>query len=237
MENIPQLNTWKGLFTLVLLLIHLYWLLKLVSYALEQFAKRNLTNKNTIVAIKKSLLIFKPVALALVLLDFIAINYITHTILLTAVGVFGYAHIKNYINGIFLKINPLISVGAVIQIADYSGEIKKLLSRGMIVSTENGDYYMNYGTIESQGFVIKSDHTSLLRQTLYLLTDMPQEKLLDLLFDNPVLNYDQHPSLKMSDNNYLKLQYTLEPGASTKEFISFLEQHNIKASLTNNPIS
>lgn len=234
METIPQLNTWQGLFSLVILLIALYWLLKLIAYALKQFAKRNITNKKTIVAITKVLIVYKPIATLLILLDFIFINYIIHTIVLVIVGVFAYSQIKNYVNGIFLKLNPLINNGAIINVSQFSGEIKKLLPLGLILNTENGERFINYTTIESGGFAIKSNDNSLLRQTLYLETDKNEQQILDVLFDNPILNYEENPSVKATENNFFKLQYTLETGATTETLISFLENKNIKTTLTNN---
>lgn len=235
METIPQFNTWQGLFSLVILLLALYWLFKLISYALEQFAKRNIANKRTILAIKKGLILFKPVALFLILLNFISINYITHTILLVIIGVFGYKHIKNYLNGISLKINPLINQGAVINTDIYKGEIKTLLPFGLILNTEAGERFINYSNIEHNGFAIASNDTRLLRQTLYLKSeDKTREQVLDILFDNPILNYEENPTLKKAEDNQLKLQYTLESGATTEALIAFLEDKNITTNLTNN---
>lgn len=234
MGTIPQLNTWQGLFSLVIILIIAYWLLKLITYALNQFAKRNITNKKTIVTLTKVLMLYKPLAAILILLDFIFINYIVHTIILVIIGVFAYSQIKNYVNGIFLKLNPLINVDAIIRVSKYTGEIKKLMPLGLILSTENGERFINYSTIESNGFSIKSNDNSLLRQTLYLKTEKTQEQVLDMLFDNPILNFDENPTIKTAENNLLKLQYTLEAGETTETLIAFLDKKNIQSTLTNN---
>lgn len=234
MGTIPQLNTWQGLFSLVIILIIAYWLLKLITYALNQFAKRNITNKKTIVTLTKVLMLYKPLAAILILLDFIFINYIVHTIILVIIGVFAYSQIKNYVNGIFLKLNPLINVDAIISVSKYTGEIKKLMPLGLILSTENGERFINYSTIESNGFSIKSNDNSLLRQTLYLKTEKTQEQVLDMLFDNPILNFDENPTIKTAENNLLKLQYTLEAGETTETLIAFLDKKNIQSTLTNN---
>lgn len=234
MGTIPQLNTWQGLFSLVIILIIAYWLLKLITYALNQFAKQNITNKKTIVTLTKVLMLYKPLAAILILLDFIFINYIVHTIILVIIGVFAYSQIKNYVNGIFLKLNPLINVDAIISVSKYTGEIKKLMPLGLILSTENGERFINYSTIESNGFSIKSNDNSLLRQTLYLKTEKTQEQVLDMLFDNPILNFDENPTIKTAENNLLKLQYTLEAGETTETLIAFLDKKNIQSTLTNN---
>lgn len=233
MEILSQLNTWERLFSLALLLLAIYWFFKLFTYAIEKFAKQNLYNKKVNTTLKKGLLLFKPTAILLLILDFVSINYITHTILLAVVCVFGFSHLKNYINGLILKLNPLINKGALIKIDNYIGEIKTMLPFGLILNTENGERFINYSFIEKKGFAIKFSDTSLLRQTLYLETKKTEDEILDLLFDNPILNYEDNPVLKASENNKLKLQYTLETGASTEALIAFLEDNKIIASLTN----
>lgn len=237
MDTLPQLNTWKGLIALVIFLIALFWFLKITIFALKKIAKQNITNKKIIAAITKTLVVFKPIATAIILLDFIAINYINHPIIILVVGIFGYAQLKNYMNGVFLKLNPLMRKGALVNIAEFSGLIKEMRPLGLIISTENGERFVNYTTIETSGFAVKSNDTSLLRQTLYLQTDKTQNQVLDVLFDNPILNYEENPTLKATESSLLKLQYTLETGTTTATLIAFLETQNIKATKTNNIIS
>lgn len=233
MDNFYQLNTWQGLFSLVVLLIILYWVIKGISLLLEELGKRTLAKRNTIDVIKKILIVFKPVATLLIVLDFIAINYITHSILLVVIGVFGYKHIKNYLNGIVLKLNPLVVKGALIEYQGNTGEIKQLLPFGLIINTEKGERFVNYSTIEENGFAVNSNEHSASRQTLFVETEIHKEKILDLLFDNPILDLSEPPTLKSTDNErVLKLQYTLETGATTEDLVAFFEAKKINSNLT-----
>ena len=233
MDTIPQLNTWQGLFWLLVVLIIIYWSIKLILLSLKQFAKRNLYNKQLVLFFEKIILFFKPIAITLLLLDFISINYITHTMLLIIVGVFGFSQIKNYIHGVFLKSNPMVSNGAIMQVGNNTGEIKQFLPLGLKLDTEDGEQFINYITITSNGFAIKSNKTSVIRQTLYLKTEKTPDQILDLLFNNPIINYNQAPIVSNTENNQLKLLYTIEDGASTKELINFLEDNNIQTNLNN----
>lgn len=234
METINELYNWRGLLTLIAFLIACYWLLKLVIYLIENIGRKTGIKRTILAIIEKVLLIFKPVATALILLDFISINYITHSLLLIIVSVFGYKHIKNYINGVFLKINPLIKKGALIEIGSNQGEIKDLMLFGLVINSETGERFFNYSMIENNGFSVKSNENSLLRQTLHVTTEKTKEAILDILFENPILNFDDQPIVRITEveNNY-KLQFTLEPGVTTEDLIAFLKEYNISTILTN----
>jgi hypothetical protein len=53
------------------------------------------------------------------------------------------------------------------------------------------------------------------------------------MFDNPILNFEEKPSLKNGvDPEDLILKYTLESGATTKDLISFLNSKEIETNLT-----
>jgi hypothetical protein len=228
MENIDTIETWRGLLFLTFVLFLVYWVLKGFVFILGKYGKKTITNRSVVRVLKKLLIIFKPFALLVIILDFISINLITHSVLLMIISVFGYKHIKNYLNGTFLKLNPLIDKGALLEYDSHKGEIKKLLPLGIIFSTEKGERYVNYSTIEEKGFAVNSSENTALRQTLYLETELSKEEILDLLFDNPILNFQEAPSLKSSSaENGLKLQYTLESGASTEDLIAFFHYHKI----------
>ena len=48
MDNYYQMNTWKGLVSLVMLLFILYWTIKGVALLLEELGKRTITKRNII---------------------------------------------------------------------------------------------------------------------------------------------------------------------------------------------
>ncbi len=233
MDNYYQLNTWEGLLSLVILLTALYWLIKGLLFLLKELGKRTVTNRNTQQFIKKSLIVYKPIAAVIIVLDFMAINYITHSLLLIVLGVFGYKHVKNYLNGVFLKLNPLMTSGAQMTFQNTIGEIKRLLTFGLILSTEKGEHFVNYSVIEEQGFAINSHKHSALRQTLFIESELEKETLLDMLFDNPILNFKEPPVLNASEKEAVhKLQFTLETGASTEDLTAFFKAKNIIAHTT-----
>lgn len=233
MEDITTFYSWKGLWYLFLVLLVIYWVIKFVSFIVKSFAKRNVTNKKVALFFDKLLILYKPIAFVILLLDFISINYITHAILLLILGVFGYSHIRNYISGLFFKTNPLVEIGVQITTNNIGGELNRLLPFGLILNTEGGERFLGYYTIEENGFLINAATDTTLRQTVYLYTRFNKKYILDLLFDNPILDFDQVPTVKSTESTgILRLQYTLEKGATTEDLVAFLTAHDIETSLT-----
>lgn len=233
MEDITAFYSWKGLLYLFLVLIALYWALKSISFVIKSFARRNVTNKKVALFFDKLLMLYKPVAFVILLLDFISINYITHGMLLVILAVFGYQHIRNYISGLFFKTNPLVEIGVRITTDGLGGELSKLLAFGLILNTESGERFLGYQAIERHGFSVNAATDTTLRQTVYLHTTMEKDAILDLLFENPILDFDQVPIVKSTESSgLLRLQYTLEKGATTEDLLAFLNAHDIETSLT-----
>jgi hypothetical protein len=232
MGDFQKMDTWQGLFALLLLLIVIYFLIKVLQFGLERFGAKNKTNKAIRNALKKAKLLFVPISSVLLLLDFISINYITHTLVLIVISVFCYTTIKNYVSGIVFKINPLTTLNATIKIGSQKGKIKKMLPLGLIINTKDGEQFINYIKVEQKGFLIHSKENNLFRQTLFIESELEPNYILDVLFDNPIINYKEPPIVqKQEDSNSLKLQYTLEYGANNKDIIAYLESLNINVNL------
>ena len=235
MKTIETFNTWQGLFYMTAGLFVLYWAIKLLYLILQRFSGRNLFVKRGLHFSQRLLLFFKPIAFLSVVLDFIAINYLVHGMFLIIVGAFAYTPIRNYIGGLVLRLNPLIANGSMITIGGLAGEVKRLLPLGMVVSVESGERFFGYTAIDELGFTINSNDTGLHRHTLFLKSPYSKEALLDILFDNPLLNFYDPPAVRLGDApDILKLQYTLEKGARSEDLTAFLTEHEIEFSLTQN---
>ncbi|WP_158977026.1 hypothetical protein [Cellulophaga sp. L1A9] len=238
MENIFTFYTWLGLRNLILILFFGYWAIKLITFLIQKITVTQRVNKNVLAILNKVLLLYKPISILLILLGFIAINYIVHGIFLLLICAIGYPFIRNYVGGVLYKINSILARGVSVTINETTGEIKKFLPFGIVVNTEKGDSFINYTTIDESGYTVNSKHDTVLRQTLFIRTLLSKKELLDLLFDNPLLNYKETPVLKEQEgSNTLKLQYTLEKGIQAESLIAFLTANKIETSLTNTPIA
>ncbi|MBO0592461.1 hypothetical protein I2486_13725 [Cellulophaga sp. E16_2] len=238
MENTFTFYTWLGFRNLILILFFGYWALKLIAFLIQKKIVTKRVNKNVLGFLNKILLLYKPISILLILLGFLAINYIVHGIFLLLISAIGYPFIRNYVGGVLYKINSILAKGVSVTINDKTGEIKKFLPFGIVVNTEKGDSFINYTTIDESGYTVNSKHDTVLRQTLFIKTLLSKSELLDLLFDNPLLNYKEAPVLKeLEGSDTLKLQFNLEKGIQAESLIAFLTTHQIETSLTNTAIA
>jgi hypothetical protein len=221
--------TWTGLLYLLVTLVGFYLIIWLFLQLLENFGRRDLSKRRIIDYLKTGVILYKFFAITILILGFISINYITHSLLLLFIGVFGYHHIKNYISGVFMNMNSSLKKGASIVIGSLEGVIERLLLFGMSISTESGEHYLTYRQIEKSGFTIKSGKDSVLRKTIFVKTDLNPEAVLDVLFDNPILDLKEQPTVGAGEQpGQLKLQYTLEKGSTNQDFMAFLKKNQIE---------
>ena len=235
MNTLENMNTWPGLFYVSAWLFALYWALKALHFTLRRSSGRTAIVKWGSVAVKQILILYKPIAVLIVVLDFLAINILVHGLFIVLVGALANAPIRTYVSGLLIRLNPLLRVGSVITINDFSGEVKRLMPMGMVVRTELGERFYSYSGIDRSGFTVNANDTGQHRNTLILNTQHKKSDILDLLFDNPLLNFGEPPSLRDGDyNEELKLQYTLEAGADNEDLIAFFAENEINIKLTSN---
>lgn len=225
-------NTWILFFELFVVLFVIYLLLKItlrVSQRVIKSAKRRNTFRIWLRRIK---VVYKPVAVILLLISIISINYIAHGLIFLGIGIFGYTYIRNYLSGVLFKINPLTSEGARIQLEHVEGEIQKFLPLGIIVHTQEGEQFVQYSTIDKQGFLINRNIGGALRQSLYFDGNVDSGILLDALFDCPLVDFKQSPEIREIQNeDRYRVMLTLEKGVHTSQVIRFLENKHIQAKL------
>lgn len=235
METFYSFNTWQGLFYLCLGLILSYNILRGVRSLIQNFLNKRRLRKKLLASFDAILLLVKPIFFLVVVLDFIAINYITHGIFLALVAGVAYLPLSNYIHGMLLKMNPMISKNTLIKIGEVQGEIRELLPLGMMLNTEKGQSFLGYAAISATGFSVSSKDTGRHRHTVYMHNAITKDSLLDMLFDNPILNLQDPPTASVdSASALIKLQYTLEEGASKEDFMAFLAENDLQTTLTQN---
>ena len=236
MKLLESYTTWTGLLYLMVLILLVFWTIRLLSLFIERRGKKNLINRRIQRTLKKFLVIFPMVAAAVLLMGFLSVNYIIHGILVLVITIFALPHIRNYISGVFFKLNPITDIGASIKSGEFEGELDEFLLLGIIINTVAGERFVQYATLENAGFTIKSNKNKDLRQTLYLRTTLSRNKILDLLFENPILDFNEKPQIKeeVIKGQYI-LKYTLENGVISEDLIAFLHDQNIVVHKTDKP--
>ena len=225
-------NTWILFFKLFVILLGIYLLLKL-TLRVSQRVIRSAKRRNTFrIWLRRIKVVYKPVAVILLLISVISINYIAHGLIFMGIGIFGYSYIKNYLSGVLFKINPLTAEGARIELEGVEGEIQKFLPLGIIVHTSSGEQFVHYSKIDQHGFLINRNISGALRQSLFFDRNVDSGILLDALFDCPLVDFKQPPEIrKIQDEDRYRVMLTLEKGVNTTQIMRFLERKQIQAKL------
>lgn len=225
--------TWFRFVELIVGLYLLFWVLKGISKLSMQLFKRNRYKRQFKKWLEIILEFYKPLAILTVVAAFVIINYRIHGVMVLIAGIVLFKHIRNYCNGIFFKINPLVDVGVNLATGNDQGEIEKLLPLGLIMKVEHGERYISYATIEDQGFFVNQKVDGSMRKTLYLTEAESTAKVMDALFENPLIDFSQKPSIwTIPGETTQQLQLTLEKGAKIDTIIDYLNQKNIITSQT-----
>ncbi len=226
---------WNSFFWLLIVLVFLYLILKFIGKVTQYVFKKNSTKRKLKRLFNTVLVIYIPVAIIVIILSFLSINFIMHGVLLLAVGFIFFSYIKSYLNGVVFKTNPLVDKEVFIVTGDFEGEIENLLSFGIIINLTEGKRFINYSYIEKKGFFISQHDEGTLRNTIYLAKSANHESVLDLLFENPLISLSHKPQIKdLAEKKLLKLQLTLEKGVQLETLINYLKQHDIESYISPN---
>ena len=227
--------SWFNFFTVITFLIGIYILLRIVLRFLPHiFKRKSVINKSTLL-LNKTIEIYKPFAILIVLLSFVSINYKVHGVLFLLFLIVTFSHIKRYIYGVLFKINPLVYIGSNISTGEFKGDISKFLFFGVVINEENGNRFINYSYIDENGFSINQNENASVRRTIYIYDQEKTTPILDLLFENPNIDFNNKPIIKRIPNEKtLQLQIALESGAKMESLIEYLNHNNIKTSSTKN---
>lgn len=229
---------WGYFIRVAFLLLLFYGLIKLLNKWASLYALSHRWNSRVKKLIQYLALYFIPFAILVLGVVFVGINPVLHTIFLVVVVALGYRHIQHYFNGILFRTNPLVDVGAHIIVDAYAGVIESFLSFGVILHTTDGERFVHYNKLEKNGFSITHKEDGALRQTIYILSDIERTQVLDLLFENPMVDFSKKPTIqRTNDLSYQELQLTLEKGVTVEDIILFLAHHDITSSLNKNKLT
>lgn len=224
--------TWTSFFWLAAVLLFLLFVLKFIGKISQYIFKKKSTKDKLRRIFNTVEVVYKPLAIIIVLLSFLSIDFMMHGILLLAAGIISFTHVKSYVNGVLFKTNKLVEKNAYIITGKFEGEIEELLPFGVIINLTEGKRFINYSFIEKQGFYINQQDEGTLRNTIYLSNSVNPEKVLDLLFENPMVSISNKPQIKeIVGKKMMKLQLTLEKGVQIESLISFLNQHDIESNI------
>ena len=226
---------WTHFLKAAILLVVVYGLLKLivrlpVIFPLQQGLNSKFKDFLNLISIY-----FIPISVVILFIIFIGINPILHGIFFLVIISLGYRHIQHYFNGIIFKMNPLIEIGANIIVDKHEGKIESFHAFGVILHTGEGERFVHYNDLERHGFSITHKEDGTLRQTVYLAENSKKDLVLDLLFENPMVDFYKKPTIKkIKGELYWELQMTLEKGVLVEDVVLFLKQHDVVVAANKN---
>lgn len=227
--------TWYKFFTIITILVVVYIFLIIAARFLPYVFKRKSIQNNSILVLNRILEIYKPIAILIILLSFVSINYKVHGVLFLLFLIVTFLHIKRYLYGVLFKINPLVNIGSTISTGEFKGDISNFMFFGVVINEDIGNRFINYSYIDKHGFSIHQNDNVSVRRTIYIYDQEKTTPILDLLFENPNIDFNNKPIIKKVPNEKtLQLQFALESGAKMESLITYLNQHNITTSLTKN---
>ncbi len=226
--------TWLDVLKLSILLIAGLLVLKTLQIWLPQFFKRKSVFNKISNYLNSTIELYKLIAILVLLIALVGINYKIHGVVLLLGLIITFSYIKSYLHGVIFKLNPLVKKGSKITVGDCEGQLYSFLAFGVILNQRDGNRFMNYSFIEKNGFTITQTDQDAGSHSVYVHDLENPSRLLDVLFDNPMVDFNIKPSITkvIDQTNRHVLRVTLEKGAGMEALRDYLQQHNITISLT-----
>ncbi|MEB2785084.1 hypothetical protein [Algoriphagus persicinus] len=229
------MNHWNDLYALILIVFAIYLFLSLCFFGFTRYLKKRRINDRYLTLVKKIRLFYKPIAWLVIIGGFIALDPVTHGLIILLVAGFGYKQLGNYISGLFIRASPMLVTDTLVKAGKIHGRINRIGSLGMVLGTDQGERWVWYHSFDRTGFTLISNQTNVLQRALYLRSDLGKEGLLDLIFDHPILALGKPTNLKaLANKNTFLMHYTLVKGARHEDFINYLHGHEVMTNSTEN---
>lgn len=191
--------TWWEFFLIAILLVGLYFVLKLLERLMGKFTilkNYQITIRNLV---GNTLLIYEAIVWLILGGVFILINPPFHGILVLAVLVGGFSHVKNYFSGRIVQYDNSIAVGKRLKTNESQGIISRTERLGLKLRTKKGLQFINYTKLISDGYTLLSGEEIGGYYQLNILPVEQDEKknyamqLTDLLNGTPYIDWNHKP--------------------------------------------
>lgn len=183
-----------GLFALYLVFQFFYQLLKNTSFLGEIHGQvRQL--------LYYFLVVFEPLALLIVAGGLVLINPLYYGILVGVFIIVGFVSIRNYLNGIFIRLGNDVAEGNEIRIGNHRGIISEMKRTGVQLRTKEGLHFTAYSQMLRDGYTIISGedvggfyHLKIGRASEEDKLDSPIP-IMDLLVMSPYIDWKFRPEI------------------------------------------
>jgi len=223
--------TWANFFSIALLLLLTYVILRFVSELLDRsniFGSYHATAERYV---HRFLLVYELVVVLVLGASFILVAPFLHGLIVAALFAGAFPHIRNYICGRVVQFDKGVQVGNRLKFADHTGTIATIQRVGIKLRTSKGLQFINYSNLLREGYLLLAGEEI---GGYYRLQIKPQEgnetkdnrrKLLDIFHVTPYLDWQQRPIIKATgDNDKLDARVVLREERHLPDLIRLLEE-------------
>lgn len=221
---------WLEFLNVILSVVGIYLGLRLLLLFHKRKSKKKRKTTRLDSWVQKATVFSTSIAFVVIIGAFININFELHALIIVLLAVLTFRHLKNYIEGLFLRVHPLFTEDAIVSSGEIQGKIIRIAHLGIMLSTDAGERFIWYSSFEKSGFTILSHQIQSQKKTLYLRSEkFNKTKLLSLLFEHPVLVIGApfHINPTGKENVYF-MEYTLEKGVLNSDLIQYLQDQGVE---------
>jgi hypothetical protein len=146
--------SWPGFFTLVAFQVVLFFVLRMVRRLLNRTSNWGKAMSLIRQFVHYTLLIYEPLAVILIASAFVWINPPFHGFMLGLVLILAFGHLRNYISGRLLLLNPLLAPGRHMSNGSSKGIVTDIGRQGISLQTQDGVHFVRYAQLIGEGFTI-----------------------------------------------------------------------------------
>lgn len=197
---------WVDFITATLLLIAFWFILNFLNRVLKKGDFLGNYQQSSASLVRNLLLIFEPLAIAVLVSIFILINPLFHGIIIGGIFIAGFLQVQNYLNGLVVRVDKSISINKEISVGNLAGIIYKIERLGLQLKTDQGLHFISYSSMLKEGYLLVSSEEI---GGIYHLKIKPKTEndkafsishFMNLLLTSPYLDWNHKPELLPSGN-------------------------------------
>lgn len=203
--------TWINLFLSAVLLWGVYWLLVVVRRRMRNGVLFGRFQQPIINGISTFLLLYEPITVLVLTIEFFLINPFMHGILLILLTVAGFSRIRDYLSGRIILATSLVGEGKRMQTPQGNGMISRIGRIGLYLQTGDSLQFVNYSSLITDGYSLSTGQKVGGYYQLNIKVeeeDKPEDNLLwlaDKFLSTPYLDRTFKPELAFAEGRRDKI--------------------------------
>ena len=196
---------WGDFLTATLVLVIVWFLLNFLGNIFDRAPFLGKYQTTVSRSIKYLVLLFEPLAVAVLVSIFILINPLFHGLVFGWIFLTGFYQIQNYFNGLVVRIDNSIAFGKKLSSNNLTGIISKMDRSGIQLKTDQGLHFVSYSNLVKEGYMLVSGEEIgglyNLKITPFTKEDKTNQvaKLKNLIITAPYIDWNHKPEFNVSE--------------------------------------